>query len=126
MLGGDFNIVRAQKEKSNGVVNFKLTNCFNEWINRWGLLDIKDPTRSYFWTNNQEKPIMVLLDRILVFVDWEAKFPLTQVVMLPKGTSDHNPLKISFEGRLRMKEHLFRFKKWWLEMDEFAEVVRKA
>jgi hypothetical protein len=126
MLGGDFNIVRAQKEKSNGVVNFKLNNCFNEWINRWGLLDIKDPTRSYSWTNNQEKSIMDLLDRILVSVDWEAKFPLAQVVMLPRGTSDHNPLKISFGDMPRMKEHVFRFKKWWLEMEEFMKVVRKA
>jgi hypothetical protein len=69
---------------------------------------------------------MTLLDRILVSVDWEAKFPFAQVVMLPNGTSDHNPLKVSFGDRPRMKEHVFRFKKWWLEMDEFVEVVRKA
>jgi hypothetical protein len=47
LLGGDFNLVRSQGEKSNGVVNFNHTSLFNEWIEKWGLMEIVDPSRLY-------------------------------------------------------------------------------
>jgi hypothetical protein len=36
LLGGDFNLVRSQREKSNGNINFQHTNAFNDFINKWG------------------------------------------------------------------------------------------
>jgi hypothetical protein len=39
ILGGDYNLVRSQKEKSNGVVNYNHNSLFNEWIEKWGLMD---------------------------------------------------------------------------------------
>jgi hypothetical protein len=33
LVGGDFNFVRSQKEKNNGIINFMHTNAFNDWIN---------------------------------------------------------------------------------------------
>jgi hypothetical protein len=47
LLGGDFNLVRNQKEKSNKIVNFTQTMVFNEWIHRWGLIEYKDPNKTY-------------------------------------------------------------------------------
>jgi hypothetical protein len=47
LIGGDLNLVRNQGEKNNGVVNFNLVSIFNEWINRWGLIEIKDSVRSF-------------------------------------------------------------------------------
>jgi hypothetical protein len=38
---GDFNLVRSQKENSNGNINFNHANNFNEWINKWGWLKLK-------------------------------------------------------------------------------------
>jgi endonuclease/exonuclease/phosphatase (EEP) superfamily protein YafD len=95
LLGGDFNLVRSQKEKSNEVINFQHVNDF---INHWGLVELKDPTRSFTWSNNQETPILAVLDRILASVEWESKFSLSKVKVLPKGCSDHNPLLIDFGG----------------------------
>jgi hypothetical protein len=46
-LGGDFNLVRNQKEKNNKIVNFTQTMTFNEWIHRWGLIEYKDPNKTY-------------------------------------------------------------------------------
>jgi hypothetical protein len=71
LIGEDFNLVRSQKEKSNGIVNFGHVTAFNEWIHRWGLMEISDPSRSFTWTNDQKKLIRAKLDRILVFVEWE-------------------------------------------------------
>jgi hypothetical protein len=66
LIGGDFNLVRNQKEKSNGVVNFHHVNAFNKLINKWGLIEIRDPNRSFSWTNNQKSPIMEKLDRVTI------------------------------------------------------------
>jgi hypothetical protein len=55
ILGRDFNLVRKQKEKSNENINFTHANAFNEWINRWALIEISDPTRFFTWFNNQKK-----------------------------------------------------------------------
>jgi hypothetical protein len=75
LIGGDFNLVRSQREKSNGVVNFNHVDMFNDWINRCGLIEIKDPVRFFSWSNNQEKPILAKLDRILASVEWDSKYP---------------------------------------------------
>jgi hypothetical protein len=79
LIGGDFNLVRSQKEKISGVINFSHAEQFNNWINTWGLLEIKDPNRIFSWSNNQRPPIMAKLDRILCYVDWDSKYPLAQV-----------------------------------------------
>jgi hypothetical protein len=54
LVGGDFSMVRSYKEKSNGAINFAHANLFNNWINCWGLIEIKDPCKSFTWSNNQE------------------------------------------------------------------------
>jgi hypothetical protein len=126
LLGGDFNLVRTQKEKSNGMINFTHAMTFNEWINKWGLIDIRDPSRSYSWSNNQECPIMAALDKILVLVEWVAKYLLAKITMLAKCVSNHNPLRVTFEDKVQIKNPLFRFKKWWLEMGDFADLLKRT
>jgi endonuclease/exonuclease/phosphatase family metal-dependent hydrolase len=93
---GNFNLVGNQREKNNGVVNFNHANSFNDWIHRWGLIELKDPGRTFTWSDNQECPIIDALDRILVSVDWASRYPLVRVSILPKVVSDHNPLLIHF------------------------------
>jgi hypothetical protein len=118
--------LEVKMKKSNGVVNFSHVSAFNECINKWGLIELANPTRSYTWSNNQEKPIIARLDRVLASVEWELKYPLSKVMLLPKGCSDHNPLKIGFGNKSQYKESIFRFEKWWIEMEEFEGVVKKA
>jgi hypothetical protein len=64
--------------------NFNMVSLFNHWINRWGMIYIKYPTRSFSWYNNQERAIMKTLDGILMSVDWEAKYPLDQSEYAPQ------------------------------------------
>jgi hypothetical protein len=58
-----------QEEKNNGIVNFTHASIFNDWIKKWGLMEINDPSRLYTWSNNQDNPIMAKIDRILVSVN---------------------------------------------------------
>jgi hypothetical protein len=69
---------------------------------------------------------MAVLDRILVNVDWESKFPLAKVKVMPKEGSDHISLMVDFGEDKIIKEHAFRFEKWWMEMEGFEELVNKA
>jgi hypothetical protein len=82
LIGGDFNVVRCPKEKSNGNINFTHTTLFNESIDHWGLIDIKDPCRVFSWSNNQRCPIMATLDKVLITTDLDAKYPYAKVKML--------------------------------------------
>jgi exonuclease III len=52
MIGGDFNLVRSQCDKSNGVIDFKWADKFNAWIDLWALVEIGLAGRSFTWSNN--------------------------------------------------------------------------
>jgi hypothetical protein len=39
LIGGDFNLVRSQKDKSYGNVNWKWCDKFNEWVDRHSLIE---------------------------------------------------------------------------------------
>jgi hypothetical protein len=123
---GDFNLVRNQKKKSNNIINFTHSEAFNDWINTWGLIKIRVPSKSYTWSNNQEYPIMATLDRVMISIDWEAKFPMSNVITLPRGVSDNNPIKISFGGCSPAKSPLFRFEKLWLQEEGFVDMIKKV
>jgi hypothetical protein len=82
--------------------------------------------RSFTWSNNQEVPILVVLDRVLASVEWESKFPLANLKLLPKSVSDHNPLRVCFGGSTSKKKHVVRFEKWWFEVEGFEDLVKKS
>jgi hypothetical protein len=116
LVGGDFNLIRSQKEKNKGPMNFQMTNSFNNFIKCWGLLEIKDPSRTFTWSNNQVELVVEVLDTTMVNVEWDSKYPLANSKIMPRETSDHNPIRISFGERSNKQKHVFRFGKWWLEI----------
>jgi hypothetical protein len=44
----------------------------------------------------KDNHILAKLDRILASVEWDGKYPTSQVTMLLKGVSDHHPMRITF------------------------------
>jgi hypothetical protein len=60
--GGDFNLVRSDADKRNDQVNANWTLLFNDWINRWSLIDLKIANTSFTWSNHQSDLIMATLD----------------------------------------------------------------
>jgi hypothetical protein len=98
---------------------------FNGWIDKWGLIDIKDPNRSFTWSNNQRCSILTVLDKTLISVELGIKYPTTKMVMLPKEASDHNPLLLDLGGQIQIKDPMFRFEKW-LEIEGFGKIVKEV
>lgn len=88
MVGSDFNLIRSINDKSNGIVNFKWMDLFNEWIEKWGLIELNPKNRKF------TDVIMAKIDRVLVSTTWEAAFSLARVKALERLPSDHNPLLV--------------------------------
>ena len=115
VIGGDFNLVSSCKDKNNGIVNLKWVDLFKDWINKFGLIELKPSNRSYTWTNNQDQPIMAAIDKVFCTNSFEQKFPLAFVSTKARGHSDHVPLVLNLNNGERKKPSIFRFEKWWLE-----------
>jgi hypothetical protein len=55
---------------------------FNAIIETLNLREIEMTKRKYTWTNYTKVPTFEKLNRILVTIDWEQKFPLASVQTL--------------------------------------------
>jgi hypothetical protein len=69
---------------------------------------------------------MAKIDRIFVTTEWESAFPLARVKALERPPSDHNPLLVNSGDNTHFGKKRFRFKKCWLEKDNFRDLVIKA
>lgn len=97
LIGGDFNLVRFARDKSNGVISHRWSDAFNDWISHWGLVELDLSNKQYTWTNNQENMVMARIDRIFVSTEWERAFPLARFKALNRLPSDHNPLLVELD-----------------------------
>ena len=100
LLGGDFNLIRCNADKSSGVGDARLMDMFNNFIEKFELRELHRGGSKYTWTNKQEVPIQSNIDRVLVSTEWEEKFPLATLTSLTRLGSDHNPLLLHLGGTL--------------------------
>ena len=125
MIDGDFNLVCNVKDKSDGVINHKWADLFMDWVNKFGLIELKPSSRVFTWTNNQEQPILAAIDKIFCTTNFEHKFSLAFVSTSSRASSDHVPLLLNFGLEERRKPSMFRFEKWWLQQPDFKELIAK-
>jgi hypothetical protein len=59
-----------------------------------------------------------------VSTDWEATYPLVRASCLAKG--DHTPILIYFSDTCSFGKKKFHFEKWWLQREDFGEIVQKV
>jgi endonuclease/exonuclease/phosphatase family metal-dependent hydrolase len=111
LIGEDFNLVRFASDKSNDVINHKWADAFNDWISRWGLVELNLTNKAYTWTNNQDNLVMARIDRVFITTDWKAAFPLARVKALERPPSDYNPLLINLRDNVCFGKKKFRFDK---------------
>jgi hypothetical protein len=124
LVGGDFNILRRKEDKNNDNFNTRWPFIFNAIIDSLDLRELGLSGRPFTWANRRQTPTFEKLDRILVSVEWEQKFPLASVQALPHSGSDHTPLLLDTgeQAHLGNKEE-FSFELSWLKFEGFKEVV---
>lgn len=91
ILLGDFNVVRNQDERLNSIVNMGASTTFNEFINRFQLLEYQKCRKkfTYIPSNLQH---MSKLDRMLVNHEFMGFWPNATLSALDRGQSDHCPI----------------------------------
>jgi exonuclease III len=124
LIGGDFNLIRGADDKSNGVVDQKLVDAFNNFIEKLSLREMHRGGPRFTWTNKQVDPTQSNLDRVIVSTDWETKFPLSNLTTLTRIGSDHCTLMLDTgEGAGTHKERQFFFEKQWCHTEGFLQLV---
>jgi hypothetical protein len=124
LVGGDFNILRSRDEKNNDNFNERWLFLFNAVIDGLNLREIEMLGRKFTWANSLAQPTYEKLDRILVAMDWEQKYPLSTVTTLSRDISDHTPLFLDMvQNSSGSNYNQFKFELGWLLRDGFREMV---
>jgi hypothetical protein len=117
--------IRRDEDKNNSNLNRRLMGKFRRCINDLALKEIYLNGRRYTWTNGQDPPTLVLLDRALCTSDWEDLIGECHLRCLASVLSDHSPLLLDCTPSPAVHRR-FRFEEFWLRQDGFHDVVTTA
>jgi hypothetical protein len=124
VYGGDFNLIRHAGEKNTPGGMSKWNTIFNIIIENNNLMDINLSNRKYTWCNDHVIPTYTKLDRFLVSVSWMDKYPLSNVMAMPREMSDHTPLILDIGESKERSVGQCKFELSWLTKEDIMEVVR--
>jgi hypothetical protein len=98
---------------------------FRRLINDLGLHGVHLHGRKFTWSNQQDSPTLVKLDRILCSTEWNQLFPDSLLQSAATDGSDHCPLLLSLNavkpGRAR-----FHLEAFLTKLEGFQEIVELA
>lgn len=69
LICGDFNMIYRDEDKNNGNLNRRMMGRFRRVLNDLALKEIYLSGRRFTWSNEQNPPTMVHLDRVLCSTD---------------------------------------------------------
>lgn len=95
VIVGDFNLTLRPADKSSDNFNMHEALFFSSAIQSMQLQDLPLLERRFTWSNQQDVPILVRLDRALVNVAWTQMFPDSSLSSSTRSTSDHVPICLS-------------------------------
>lgn len=125
MIAGDFNLIYKDSDKNNANLNRVMMRRFRGLIEDLALKEIPLHGRKFTWSNHQETPVLVKLDRVLCSVDWELLFPNVLLQSAASQDSDHCPLLLGLRDNKSGKRR-FHFESFWTKLDGFQEVVHSG
>ena len=125
VVAGDFNLIYRDEDKNNANYNRAMMGRFRRFINDLALKEIPLHGRKYTWSNQQNSPTLVKLDRVLCSVDWEEKFPNSLLQSMASDDSDHCPLLLGLQDN-KPGQPRFHFESFWTKLDGFQEAVASA
>jgi hypothetical protein len=120
---GDMNDLLYDFDKSTPNINRKRMASFKSAVKLCGLFDLGYSGPAYTWTNKRfaSKPLFQRLDRCLVNHEWCMNYPISNVFNMPllPCFSDHAPILLSTNGKMRKPRRTFKFENWWLKEEDF-------
>nr|XP_009596645.1 uncharacterized protein LOC104092693 [Nicotiana tomentosiformis] len=127
VVGGDFNVILNEEEKIGGLpVYTPEYEDFAFCINSCGLFDNGYKGSPFTWWNGRPNAecIFKRLDKILVNMQFQTFFPITEVEHLIRTNSDHAPLLMCCRDQTLQFAKPFRFLNFWTKHQSFLEIVR--
>jgi hypothetical protein len=89
MLTGDFNLIYKSEDRNHSNYNRAMMGRFRRIIDDLALKEIPHHGRKFTWSNQQESPTLVKLDRVLCTVDFEELYP--NCLLQSMATNDSYP-----------------------------------
>jgi hypothetical protein len=125
ILMGDFNLIYMDDDKSSGNFNRHLMDRFRRLINDLGVKELALHGRKFTWSNRQDPPTLVKLDRMFCSPDWEQLFPNCLLQSASTDGSDHCPLLLGLHD-LSPGRRRFHFESHWTKAPDFLSTVEVA
>jgi hypothetical protein len=126
IIGGDFNLLRYPHEKSKGRFDNHWPFLFNAVIDSLDLREVSMIGRQFTWANCLPEPTFEKLDRVLMDSEWELKYPMVSVHVLPRvqALSDHAPILLNTGSQRPRCKRPFKFELGWLHRDGFSDMIK--
>uniref|UniRef100_J3NC32 Reverse transcriptase domain-containing protein n=1 Tax=Oryza brachyantha TaxID=4533 RepID=J3NC32_ORYBR len=125
LIAGDFNMIISAEDKNNSRVNRRMMRAFRNSLNSLEVKELYLFGRRYTWSNEQQIPTLVRLDRVFVSTDWEDSFTDANLQALSSSASDHCPLLLS-SGQGSTASRHFHFENCWTKMEGFHDIVNET
>jgi hypothetical protein len=123
IIGGCFNLIRFEWEKSSDNVHHTWMEAFNDIIKDNGVKELMRKGGKFTWTNKQANPVMSVLDRVLVCTRWDQFYKRASCETLSRVGSDHCLLLVNSDDHRFQQHHCFRFDMAWMTQEGFKERV---
>jgi len=125
VLVGDFNLIYKEEDKNNDNYNRAMMGRFRRLINDLAIKEIPLHGRKYTWSNQQNNPTLVKLDRVFCSVDWEDLFPNCLLQSMASEDSDHCPLLLGLQDN-KSGRRRFHFEAFWPKLEGFQGTIADA
>ena len=122
---GDFNLITNAEDKNNGILNRAMMGRFRRLINELELKELPLQGRKFTWSNQQESPTLVKLDRVFCSSEWENLFPNCLLQSGASDGSDHCPLLLGLHD-VQPRKARFHFESFWCKLEGFQDAVETA
>ncbi|XP_059599050.1 uncharacterized protein LOC132255193 [Vitis vinifera] len=122
-LGGDFNVILSQRERSRQGRLSGAMRSFAQIVDDLELIDLPMQGGIATWNGGRNNQSWARLDRFLVTQQWLDMFCGVAQCRMHRPTSDHFPILL-MGGGIRRGPTPFRFENMWLKVDGFIDFLR--
>ncbi|KAF8656102.1 hypothetical protein HU200_060808 [Digitaria exilis] len=122
LIFGDFNLTRVAEDKNTENFSNAAPEAFNDIIDELLLNDLPLLDHRFTWSNGQDNPTLVRLDRALINVPWGQALFNSTLTSLVRHTSDHVPLLLTATSTAPVSQ-IFRYQKFWAAYATYKNMV---
>ena len=128
ICGGDFNEFLWSHEKMGGAeVRYNRPRYLEEFMQKTELSDLGCKGQNFTWRGMRNGQLVeARLDRCLVNLSWQSRWPNTFITNCTSLASDHCPVLMRCEAKPRRMKKLFRFEAFWTKDGDCKDIVRDA